>query len=80
MVLEQFHRLAGLVAVAAIHLAHIVAVGFQGLLQAGDRIAVVAKRNNKTVEELSDLLLRDRSAQISPEGFIVYNDSFDNAE
>ncbi|KQZ25314.1 MULTISPECIES: hypothetical protein [Microbacterium] len=45
----------------------------------GDRISVVAQRNNKTVEELSELLLRDRSAQISPEGFIVYKDSFDNA-
>ncbi|CAH0182918.1 hypothetical protein [Microbacterium foliorum] len=54
--------------------------GEEAIDELGDRIAVVAKRNNKTVEELSDLLLRDRSAQISPEGFIVYKDSFDNAE
>lgn len=53
--------------------------GEEAINELGDRIAVVAQRNNKTVEELSDLLLRDRSAQISPEGFIVYKDSFNNA-
>ncbi|WP_314096791.1 hypothetical protein [Microbacterium foliorum] len=53
--------------------------GEKAIDELGDRISVVAQRNNKTVEELSELLLRDRSAQISPEGFIVYKDSFDNA-
>lgn len=41
----------------------------------GDKIDVVAKRNNKTVDELKDLLLRDKSAHVSPGGFIVYIDT-----
>lgn len=41
----------------------------------GDKIDVVAKRNNKTVDELKDLLLRDKSAHVSTGGFIVYIDT-----
>ncbi|WP_119696178.1 hypothetical protein [Microbacterium halotolerans] len=41
----------------------------------GDKIDFVAERNNKTVDELKDLLLRDKSAHISTGGFIVYIDS-----
>ena len=41
----------------------------------GDDITVVAKRNNKTVDELKDLLLRDKSAHVSTRGFIVYIDT-----
>lgn len=44
----------------------------------GDKIEVVAKRNGKTVEQLEELLLRDKSAQVSTDGFIVYVDSFKN--
>ncbi|MFC7945288.1 hypothetical protein ACFUPZ_18685 [Microbacterium oxydans] len=46
----------------------------------GDNIETVARRNGKTVEELTELLLRDTTAKISPEGFIVYRDSFENEE
>lgn len=41
----------------------------------GDKIEIVAKRNGKTVEELEELLLRDKSARISTEGFVVYIDN-----
>lgn len=41
----------------------------------GDKIEVVAKRNGKSVEELEELLLRDKTAHISPNGFIVYLDT-----
>lgn len=44
----------------------------------GDKIEIVAKRNGKTVEELEDLLLRDKTAQVSTTGFIVYIDTFKN--
>lgn len=40
----------------------------------GDDIEVVAKRNGKTVEELTDLLLRDETAYISPNGFLMFKD------
>lgn len=40
----------------------------------GDKIEVVAKRNGKTVDELTDLLLRDETAYVSPNGFIVFKD------
>lgn len=46
----------------------------------GDKIEIVAKRNGKTVEELEELLLRDKSAQVSTDGFIVYLDSFDKGD
>ena len=53
------------------------AMGGEEAIEAlGDKIEFVAKRNNKTVDELKDLLLRDKTAQVSPSGFIVYNDSF----
>ena len=42
----------------------------------GDRIETVAKRNGKTVEELEELLLRDETAHISPNGYLVYLDDF----
>jgi len=42
----------------------------------GDRIDVVAQRNGKTVEELTDLLLRDSTAFISPKGFLGFKDDF----
>ncbi|SJM64578.1 hypothetical protein CZ774_12985 [Frigoribacterium sp. JB110] len=41
----------------------------------GDKIDVVAKRNSMTVDEFKDLLLRDKSAHVSPQGFIVYIDT-----
>lgn len=40
----------------------------------GDDIAIVAKRSGKTVEELTDLLLRDSTAHISTTGYLVYLD------
>lgn len=40
----------------------------------GDNIAVAAKRSGKTVEELTDLLLRDSTAHISTNGYLVYID------
>ena len=40
----------------------------------GDNLAVAAKRNNMTVEELQALLLRDATAHISTSGYIVYLD------
>lgn len=42
----------------------------------GDRIETAAKRNGKTVEELEELLLRDTTAHISPNGYLVYLDDF----
>lgn len=42
----------------------------------GDKIETVAKRNGKTVEELTDLLLRDQTAVISPRGFLLFKDDF----
>lgn len=42
----------------------------------GDNIDVVARRNNKTVDELKDLLLRDQTAHVSTTGFIFYRDDF----
>lgn len=42
----------------------------------GDRIETAAKRNGKTVEELEELLLRDETAHISPNGYLVYLDDF----
>lgn len=44
----------------------------------GDNLEAVANRNGKTPEELKDLLLRDKSAKVSVDGFIVYGDSFEN--
>ncbi|MGP6170762.1 hypothetical protein ACTU6V_06090 [Microbacterium sp. A204] len=44
----------------------------------GDKIEIVAKRNAMTVEELEELLLRDKTAQVSTTGFIVYIDTFKN--
>lgn len=44
----------------------------------GEKIEAVAKRNGKTVDELKDLLLRDKTAQVSTSGFIVYIDTFKN--
>lgn len=46
----------------------------------GDKIEFVAKRNGKTVEQLEELLLRDKSAKVSPQGFVVYIDSFENGD
>ena len=40
----------------------------------GDKIDVVAKRVGKTPEELKELLLRDKSARVTPEGNIRYHD------
>lgn len=42
----------------------------------GDKIEKVAERNGKTVEELTDLLLRDQTAVISPRGFLLFKDDF----
>lgn len=41
----------------------------------GDKIEAVAKRNGKTVEQVEELLLRDKSAKVSTNGYIVYIDS-----
>lgn len=41
----------------------------------GDKIEIVANRNNKTVEQVEELLLRDKSAKVSTNGYIVYIDS-----
>lgn len=46
----------------------------------GDKISIVAQRNGKTVEQLEELLLRDKTAQVSTSGFIVYIDTFDNED
>lgn len=40
----------------------------------GENIAIAAKRSGKTVEELTDLLLRDSTAHISTTGYLVYID------
>jgi len=57
------------------------AMGGQEAIDAlGDDLEAVADRNGKTVEELTALLLRDATAKISPRGFIVYSDSFENEE
>ncbi|MFG6475665.1 hypothetical protein ACFXP7_04680 [Microbacterium sp. P06] len=42
----------------------------------GDRIDVVANRNGKSVEELTDLLLRDKTVHISTTGNIFFQDDF----
>lgn len=44
----------------------------------GDKISVVAQRNGKTVEQIEDLLLRDKTAEVSTDGFIRYIDTFKN--
>lgn len=41
----------------------------------GDKIEIVAQRNGKTVEQLEELLLRDKAAKVSTDGYIVYIDS-----
>ncbi|KJL30612.1 hypothetical protein [Microbacterium oxydans] len=57
------------------------AMGGQRAIDAlGDDLEAVAARNGKTVEELTELLLRDATAKISTNGFIVYSDSFENEE
>ena len=57
------------------------AMGGQEAIDAlGDDLEAVADRNGKTVDELTALLLRDATAKISPRGFIVYSDSFENEE
>lgn len=49
------------------------AMGGQEAIDAlGDDIEVVAERNGKTVEELKELLLRDHSAKVSKNGFLLY--------
>ncbi|CAH0207894.1 hypothetical protein SRABI76_02186 [Microbacterium oxydans] len=54
--------------------------GQQAIDALGDDLEAVAARNGKTVEELTELLLRDATAKISTNGFIVYSDSFENEE
>lgn len=44
----------------------------------GDKIDVVAQRNGKTVEQVKELLLRDKTAEVSTKGFIRYVDTFKN--
>jgi len=44
----------------------------------GDNIDEVAERNNKSVEELEKLLLNNPSARVTPDGFIVFHDTFSN--
>jgi hypothetical protein len=54
--------------------------GEEAIEALGENLQVVAQRNGKTAEELTQLLLRDKTAKISPEGFIVYLDDFHNEE
>jgi hypothetical protein len=42
----------------------------------GDKIEIVANRNGKTVEQVKELLLRDKTAEVSTDGFIRYVDTF----
>lgn len=42
----------------------------------GEKIEIVAERNGKTVDEIKELLLRDKTASISTGGFILYTDDF----
>lgn len=42
----------------------------------GDNIAVVAERSGKTVEQLTELLLRDKTAHVSTNGYLLYLDDF----
>ncbi len=44
----------------------------------GDKIEIVAQRNGKTVEQVKELLLRDKTAEVSTKGFIRYIDTFKN--
>ena len=39
----------------------------------GDDIQIVADRNNMTVDEVKELLLRDKNAKVSPNGFIFFS-------
>lgn len=41
----------------------------------GDNIDAVAKKNGKTTEELKDLLLRNKTAFVTPGGHLVYLDN-----
>lgn len=41
----------------------------------GDKLAVAAKRNNMTPEALKELLLRDKTAHVSSDGFLKYIDT-----
>lgn len=41
----------------------------------GDNIELAAKRNGQTVEQLQELLLRDKTVHISTNGYIVYYDN-----
>ncbi|MBK0418855.1 hypothetical protein JD276_07395 [Leucobacter sp. CSA1] len=48
-------------------------MGGQDAIEAlGDDIDVVAERNGMTVDELKELLLRDKSAKVSKNGFLLY--------
>lgn len=44
----------------------------------GDKIDKVAQNNGMTADELKELLLRSKTAQITPKGFIVYLDTFED--
>jgi len=48
--------------------------GQEAIDSLGDSIAVAAKRNGMTVDELTELLLRDQTAHVSTSGFILYID------
>lgn len=41
----------------------------------GERIAVAADRNDMTVDELTELLLRDKTAHVTSNGSILYIDT-----
>lgn len=41
----------------------------------GDKIDLAADRNNKTVDEFTELLLRDPTVHVSPSGRLVYIDT-----
>jgi hypothetical protein len=44
----------------------------------GDKIVVVADHNGKSVEQLTDLLLRDKTVHVSTRGDIFFRDDFGN--
>lgn len=44
--------------------------GQEAIDELGDNIQFVAERNGKSVDELKEFLLRNESAQVSPNGFI----------
>ncbi|NED95595.1 hypothetical protein G1H11_09750 [Phytoactinopolyspora alkaliphila] len=49
--------------------------GQEAIDSLGDKLERVAKMNNRTPEELRELLLRDKTVKVSPNGFLLYEDT-----